>query len=77
MPYTKAGTGKNGYTILDLKQETILSADISSSDTAKTTDVAYLGFGNGADLIIKGIVNTGRQHLLISMEKNSLQFRYR
>lgn len=51
---------KNGYTILDLKQETILSADISSSDTAKTTDVAYLGFGNGADLIIKGIVNTGK-----------------
>ncbi|MBN1604832.1 MAG: hypothetical protein JW915_24705 [Chitinispirillaceae bacterium] len=51
---------KNGYTILDLKQETVLSADISSSGITKITDMAYLGFENGADLIIKGMVNTGK-----------------
>jgi hypothetical protein len=50
---------KNGYTILDLKQKSTNSADNTTSDTIHSTDTAHLGFENGADLVIRGIVNTG------------------
>lgn len=47
---------ESGYTIQEIKQEFAKCKDSSLTDS---NDVARLGFENNADLVIKGIVNTG------------------
>lgn len=50
---------KNGYIVLDVNQQSSIS-EKNTSNNLHTSAAAQIGFENSADLIIRGIVSTGK-----------------